>query len=447
MHSLGEAIDCLWEGMVALRQAFHCLLEAVGRLRKGTHCLGQGVGASAQGRPAVLCTGEGRKAGLDFNVAPRAADARLPSDMTPDAAVANTPRSLLDLTFAELEREFVASGLSPLHVRKLWRALHHGLKRDLSDEPDFPPPLQRWVAEQVGEENRLFIEAPEATADIASSDGLTRKFLLRLADGQTIETVMMGFKGRHTACLSTQAGCAMGCVFCATGQMGFVRHLRPGEIVAQVRHAQLALMGGGGDGLRNLVLMGMGEPLHNYDAVMTALEVITDRRGLNIGPSKITISTVGVVPGILRMATEQRPYHLAVSLHGATEEERSALVPASRRWPLAELMAACRTYFAQTGRRIFFEWTLIDGTNDSPAQAERLAALLTGLAAHVNLIPLNPTGGFAGTATQSAAAKAFQKTLQAAGIPSTIRQRRGIDVAAGCGQLRADRLSRRVESP
>ena len=349
------------------------------------------------------------------------------------------PRSLLDLTFAEVEREFVAAGLSPLHARPLWRSLHHGLKHDLAAEADFPPPLRRWVAEHLGVGRRFFIEAPVEAADIASTDGLTRKFLLRLADGQTIETVVMGFKGRHTACLSTQAGCAMGCVFCATGQMGFVRHLRPGEIVAQVRHAQLALLAAAGGGLRNLVLMGMGEPLHNYDAVMTALETISDRRGLNIGPSRITISTVGVVPGILRLAAEARPYHLAVSLHGATEEERSALVPASRRWPLAELMAACRTYFAQTGRRIFFEWTLIAGTNDSPAQAGRLAKLLTGLDAHVNLIPLNPTGGFAGTATASGAARAFQHVLKEAGVPSTVRQRRGIDVAAGCGQLRAEK--------
>ena len=359
--------------------------------------------------------------------------------MTTVAAAATTPRSLLDLRFAELEREFVADGLSPLHARALWRALHNGLKQDFSEATNFLPPLQRWLATHVGEGRRFFIEAPVESADIASADGLTRKFLLRLADGQTIETVVMGFKGRHTACLSTQAGCAMGCVFCATGQMGFVRHLRPGEIVAQVRHAQLALRGGGGDGLRNLVLMGMGEPLHNYDAVMTALETISDRRGLNIGPSRITISTVGVVPGILRLAAEQQPFHLAVSLHGATEEERSALVPASQRWPLVELMAACRTYFTQTGRRIFFEWTLIAGANDSPAQAGRLATLLTGLDAHVNLIPLNPTGGFVGAATHANAAKAFQQVLQTAGIPSTIRQRRGIDVAAGCGQLRADR--------
>ncbi len=356
--------------------------------------------------------------------------------MTPVANALVAPRSLLDLTFAELEREFVASGLPPVHTRSLWRTLHRDLKSNLAGETGFVPPVRRWLVENLGQ--RFFLDAPVETVDIASSDGLTRKFLLCLADGQIIETVLMGYEGRHTACLSTQAGCAMGCVFCATGQMGFVRHLRPGEIVAQVRHVQLALRAAGGKGLRNLVLMGMGEPLHNYDAVMAALETITDRRGLNIGPGRITISTVGVVPGILRLAAEQRPYNLAVSLHGATEEERSALVPVSARWPLAELMDACRTYHTQTGRRIFFEWTLIAGSNDSPAQAGRLVTLLKGLDAHVNLIPLNPTGGFAGTATSLDAAKAFQKVLKAAGIPSTIRQRRGIDVAAGCGQLRAE---------
>jgi 23S rRNA (adenine2503-C2)-methyltransferase len=357
---------------------------------------------------------------------------------------AETPRSLLDLTFAELEREFVVAGMSPVHARRLWRFLHHELRSDLDAAHDFLPPLRRWLAATFGEGKRFGLPHPLEMADIASTDGLTRKFLLRLADGQTIETVLMGYDGRHTACLSTQAGCAMGCVFCATGQMGFVRHLQPGEIVAQVRHAQIALRAAKGVGLRNLVLMGMGEPLHNYDAVMTALETITDRRGLNLGPGRITISTVGVVPGILRMAAEQRPYHLAVSLHGATEEERSALVPASRRWSLAELMAACRTYFSATGRRIFFEWTLIAGANDSTAHAKRLATLLQGLDAHVNLIPLNPTGNFAGVATASGPAKSFQEVLKAAGIPNTIRQRRGIDVAAGCGQLRAARDSQRA---
>ncbi|MBS0660042.1 MAG: 23S rRNA (adenine(2503)-C(2))-methyltransferase RlmN [Verrucomicrobia bacterium] len=339
--------------------------------------------------------------------------------------------TFLDLTFPALEAQLLAAGVRPAHARTLWRALYRG-PANLTDD-GFPPPLQRWL--QALQREQPLVSRPEQLADIPSSDGLTRKFLLRLPDGQTIETVLMGYTGRHTVCLSTQAGCAMGCVFCATGQGGFARHLRPGEIVAQVLHAQRALKAAGGDRVRNLVLMGMGEPLHNYDAVMTALEIITDSRGLNIGASRISISTVGVVPGIRRLAAERRPYHLAVSLHGASEEERAALVPVSRRWPLAELIEACREYGAITGRRIFFEWTLVAGQNDSRDHAQRLALLLQGLDAHINLIPLNPTHGFAGTPTSDRAVDDFQAVLRAAGYPSTIRQRRGIDVAAGCGQL------------
>jgi 23S rRNA (adenine2503-C2)-methyltransferase len=323
-------------------------------------------------------------------------------------------------------------GLSPVHTRALWRALYRDAITDLAGHHPFLPPLRRWLEHSSA---RLPLHTPISLSETASRDGLTRKFLLQLSDAQAVETVLMSFQGRFTACVSTQVGCAMGCVFCATGQLGFTRHLRPGEIVAQVLHLQRSLQSRAESPLRNLVLMGMGEPLHNYEAVMTALEIISDTRGVNIGPSRITISTVGVVPGILRLAEDRRPYHLAVSLHGATEEDRAALVPISRRWPLAELMQACRCYGAATGRRIFFEWTLIAGKNDSVTHASRLGALLNGLDAHVNLIPLNPTGGYGGTASSQAAAHEFQRILRAAGIPSTVRQRRGIDVAAGCGQL------------
>jgi 23S rRNA (adenine2503-C2)-methyltransferase len=181
--------------------------------------------------------------------------------------------------------------------------------------------------------------------------------------------------------------------------------------------------------------MGMGEPLNNPDAVLLALDIISDTRGIGIGPSKIAISTVGVVPGILQLAAEARPYRLAVSLHGSTEQERTALVPVSKRWPLEMLISTCRKYGELTGKRIFFEWTLIAGQNDSPETAGRLAKLLDGIDAHINLIPLNPTDGFAGTASQGG--RVFQKVLLAAGFPCTFRQRRGIDVAAGCGMLKA----------
>ena len=350
------------------------------------------------------------------------------------------PRSLHDFSFPEMVEVLAAEGIILHHVKSLWRALHHDGPLDLATR-NFLPPLKRWVAASVGEGKAFFLDAPEVADEIHSSDGLTRKFLLRLRDGQTVETVLMGYEGRHTVCVSTQAGCAMGCVFCATGQMGFVRHLRPGEIVAQVLHARRILKTlHPTQRLRNMVLMGMGEPLHNYDSVMRALASISDRRGAGIGPTKISISTVGVVPGILRLAEEQRPYCLAVSLHGSTEEERSALVPASKRWSLAMLMDACRKYGEITGKKIFFEWTLIAGKNDSPETAQRLAELLAGMDAHINLIPLNPTHGFAGQ--QSHSGREFQQVLIAAGFPCTFRQRRGIDVAAGCGMLKADKVVR-----
>ncbi|NQX02458.1 23S rRNA (adenine(2503)-C(2))-methyltransferase RlmN, partial [bacterium] len=281
------------------------------------------------------------------------------------------PRSLHDLDFSGLAELLAADGVILHHAKVLWRVIHREGELDLASRK-FLPPLQRWVTASVGKGKPYFLDAPELVDEIHSSDGLTRKFLLRLADGQTIETVLMGYEGRQTVCVSTQAGCAMGCVFCATGQMGFVRHLRPGEIVAQVLHARRVLKSiDPTKRLRNMVLMGMGEPLHNYDSVMHALSSISDRRGSGIGPTRISISTVGVVPGILRLAAEARLYRLAVSLHGSTEEERAALVPASKRWSLAMLIDACRQYGEITGRRIFFEWTLIAGKNDSPETAQR----------------------------------------------------------------------------
>lgn len=353
-------------------------------------------------------------------------------------------RSLHDLSLDELGRVLQGDGINPRHAHALWRAMYRegaaGLLR-----ADFPPPLARWIETHTGDRDRWFFDLPEVVDEIRSSDGLTRKFLLRLDDGQVIETVLMGYDGRHTVCVSSQAGCAMGCVFCATGQMGYVRHLRAGEIVAQVLHARRALAEAApGKRLRNLVMMGMGEPLHNYDGVMRALETISDVRGIGIGPSKIAVSTVGVVPGILRMADEGRPYRLAVSLHGSTEEERAALVPVSERWPLAMLIDACRQYGVATGKRIFFEWTLIAGRNDAPETARQLARLLEGIDAHVNLIPLNPTAGFDGEASSRGAV--FQRILRNAGFPCTFRQRRGIDVAAGCGMLKAERRRRDTTS-
>jgi 23S rRNA (adenine2503-C2)-methyltransferase len=342
--------------------------------------------------------------------------------------------NLHDLTRPQLEALLADWGFSSFHARRLWQALYREQACSLAEMDHLRPDLRQRLQAAAS------LDTLATRAAIDSSDGLTSKFLLRLGDGQTIETVLMRFDGRTdqeraTACISTQVGCAMGCVFCATGQMGFTRHLRPGEIVAQVLYVNRVLAAQGEE-LRNVVLMGMGEPLHNYDATMQALDIIMDHKGLAIAPRHITLSTVGIVPGIKRLADEERPIRLAVSLHGATDQERQALVPPARRWPLSELIDACRYYSQKRNRRIFFEWTLIEGENDTPRQAHALGQLLQGLDAHVNLIPLNPTEGYQGRPTRTTAVSRFQDILGQYDLPSTVRQRRGIDIAAGCGQLR-----------
>lgn len=350
--------------------------------------------------------------------------------------------SLHDLTCGELEALMAQEDVRPAQARRLFAEIHREAAADMAallEVSDFQPPLRKWLQRRAAE--GWYLDHPEVAEETGSSDALTRKFLLRMEDRQRIETVAMSYDGRHTACVSTQAGCAMGCVFCATGQMGFVRNLRPGEIVAQVHHVRRHLRARGA-GLRNLVLMGMGEPMQNYDAVLQALRILTDTRGARLGAGHISVSTVGVVPGILRLAEEPLKVNLAVSLHGADEAERAALVPVSRRWPLADVLDACRKYQVRTGRRIFFAWTLIRGVNDTPGHAEKLGALLAGMDAHVNLIPLNRTGGYSGEESGTAASDTFQAILRRHSIPSTMRQPRGLDVAAGCGQLKAPKRER-----
>jgi 23S rRNA (adenine2503-C2)-methyltransferase len=337
---------------------------------------------------------------------------------------------LYGLTRAELGALLASWEIKTAHVGRLWNYLYWECVDTLAAMTELPARLRRKL------EAHCTLGVLPVAAETHSTDGYTRKLLLALPDQEKIETVLMRYPGRVTACISSQAGCAMGCVFCATGQRGFMRHLTTGEIVAQVVHVQ-RLLKANGERLRNLVLMGMGEPLHNYDAVMKAVDVFRDAAGLAIGARKITLSTVGVVPGIRRMAEEARPISLALSLHGATQEERLKLVPTARRWPLDELMDACRYYMEKTGNHIFFEWTLIEGKNDSAEHAHAVGRLLGGMDAQVNLIPLNPTSGYDGAPTRSEAAKRFQAVLAEYGLPSTVRQRRGIDIAAGCGQLAA----------
>jgi len=345
--------------------------------------------------------------------------------------VKHAQKDLYSLTRPELGALLESWGLSPVHAARIWNLLYLGLAGSLSEMGDLPPRVRLRLAAETR------IGALPVSRETDSSDGYTRKYLLSLPDGERIETVLMRFTGRATACVSSQAGCAMGCVFCATGQMGYRRHLSEAEIVSQAVHIARVMRSSREHGrLRNVVFMGMGEPLHNYDAVMRASDILRDPSGLSLGAGRITLSTVGVVPGIRRMADEARPIHLAVSLHAATQEERAALVPAARKWPLDELMDACRHYCASVGRRIFFEWALIDGRNDTAEHAHAVGRLIRGMPAQVNLIPLNPTPGYGGAPSHGEAARRFQRVLsEHYAIPSTVRQRRGIDIAAGCGQL------------
>jgi 23S rRNA (adenine2503-C2)-methyltransferase len=272
--------------------------------------------------------------------------------------------------------------------------------------------------------------------------GETRKDLLQLADGEQVEVVLLRYRQRRSACISTQVGCACGCSFCATGQMGFVRHLSSAEIVAEALHVQheLAVRQ---EQLSNVVLMGMGEPLLNYDQTIEAIRHLIDPRGVGLAPGRVTLSTVGIVPGIERLAGEAAhdggplPIKLAISLHAATDGLRDELVPINRRYPLGDLFAAAEQYAARTRCRVMIEWVMIDGVNDTREQAKALAARLARLPAHVNLMRLNPVEGYAGRPATSAAINAFAAILDHAGIPHTMRQRRGAAIQAGCGQLRS----------
>ena len=364
--------------------------------------------------------------------------------------------ALFDLTLAEVEEFLTSLGQPRYRADQLWGWLYRSLATDFAQMTNLPRALREELAA------RAAIHTLAPVAEAVSEDGLARKVLFRLHDGETIESVLMFYndgtardlgkrvgathqgkragpaRERNTVCASTQVGCALDCVFCATGQMGFVRNLTAGEIVEQVIHFA-RLLRERGERVSNVVFMGMGEPLLNYDATWQAIETLHDPLGFGLGARRMTLSTVGWVPGIERLSRERLQVGLAVSLHAPNDELRNRLVPLGRRYPISQLMAACREYVARTGRRVTFEYALIDGVNDSPRLARQLADLLDGLLCHVNLIPLNPTEGYPHGPSSYGRVLAFQRELEGRGIPTTLRVRRGIDIQAGCGQLRSRR--------
>jgi 23S rRNA (adenine2503-C2)-methyltransferase len=340
--------------------------------------------------------------------------------------------TLLDLFFDGLRDRLIELGQPAYRVEQIWRAVYRDLAASYGEITTLPASLRDEL------EKRLPLGRPAVEAERESPDRGTRKTLLRLSDGETIETVAMRYDDRRTVCVSTQVGCAMGCRICATGRGGLTRDLTTGEIVGQVLHVARELQRAG-ERLTNVVYMGMGEPFANYDATLGSIRRLNDPRGFGLGARSFTVSTVGIVPGIERFTDEGLQANLAVSLHAADDELRTRLLPINRTYPLGPLLRACRRYVERTNRRITFEVALIDGINDAPSHARGLADLLRGLLCHVNLIPFNPVPGTDWKRSPNARVDRFSQVLAERGVPVTVRVRRGVEIQAGCGQLRGRR--------
>ena len=351
------------------------------------------------------------------------------AETAPGGAGSSSKIRLYDLDFAALEALLIQRGEPAYRARQIWEWLYVHLATGLAEMTSLPLRLRDELA------TIATIGVPVVVDTAIGPGGETRKDLLRLDDGETIETVLMRYERRRTACISTQVGCSVGCAFCATGQMGLHRNLSSGEIVAQALHFARILQAED-DRLTNVVLMGMGEPLLNYEASVAAIRRLIDPQGFELGQRHVTLSTIGIVPAIGRLAGEGLQITLAISLHAATDRLRSQIVPVNRRYGLDSLFEACFRYVERTGRRISFEWVLIEGLNDGTEQAQALAVRLKGLLAHVNLIPLNPTPDYPGRPPSEERIEAFTSVLDRHHVAYTLRLRRGADIQAGCGQLR-----------
>ena len=333
-----------------------------------------------------------------------------------------------DLLKRELVEFCTTAGQPKYRASQIWQWLYVQRVTGWSDMRNIPKSLRREL-------DGAFAIDPVRIQEATGDEGDVRKILVGLRDGERVEQVLIPARRRNTVCVSSQVGCRFRCAFCASGQAGFSRNLAAGEIVAQVLAAARDL----GDKPTHVVFMGIGEPFDNYDRVLKAVRIINDGDGLNIGARRITISTCGIVPGIERLAGEGLQVELSVSLHAPTNELRSRLMPVNGKYPLGDLIPACRDYAARTNRIVTFEYTLIGGINDSVAQARKLAELLAPLPCRVNLIPLSPVEEFEGDPPAPGAAQDFVGTLGEAGINATLRKSRGTPLSAACGQLRASK--------
>ena len=333
---------------------------------------------------------------------------------------------LAELDVTELEAALESRGYERFHARQIYRWIY---KRGVTDVARMTD-LSRSLRERL--ETEFTLSTPQVVGDDLSVDG-TRKFVLELADGRRIESVFIPDTPSMTFCISTQVGCAMACGFCLTGKMGLVRNLTAGEIAGQAR--VLASATGMLDHPFNIVLMGMGEPLHNYDNTMKALRMLHAEPGLSVSPRRVTLSTVGLVPGLERLAREPLMPNLAISLHATTDEQRTALVPPNRRYPLAAVLEACRRFPLKKRSRITFEYVMLDQVNDTPEDARRLATLLSGIKSKVNLIPLNAAPGIPFDRPSDERVDRFAQILADRHLTVSVRKSRGRDIRAACGQL------------
>lgn len=333
--------------------------------------------------------------------------------------------AISSMTLEQLENFVKEQGQPKFRAGQLFQWLH-GRQVDSFAEMTDQPKSFLSVLEQECTIERLAVQQCQI-----SKDG-TRKYLFSLPDGNCIETVWMQYSYGNTVCVSTQVGCRMGCRFCASTQGGKVRDLTAGEIAGEI----YAVMKDTGQRVSHIVLMGIGEPLDNFENVLDFLSIISSPKGVNIGMRNISLSTCGLVPKIKELAQKKLQLTLSVSLHAPLNEMRSKMMPVNDAYPVEELIAACREYQNVTGRRISFEYSMVRGVNDSPQTAKKLAELIRGMGAHVNLIPINPVDGSPFTATDAAAVKRFQETLTKLGVNATVRRRLGTDISAACGQLR-----------
>jgi len=338
------------------------------------------------------------------------------------------PLPLLGMDRSRLRKLCDAAAVKPSHAERLIASLFRHGASDTNAIPGLPAALRTYL------DRYARILRPEVIARRQAADG-TKKLLLRMADGKNVETVLIPGEGRLTQCVSTQAGCAMGCRFCLTATAGLVRHLTAEEMAAEVMTAQSQCA----RKIRNLVLMGMGEPLHNYDEVAQFVRIAADPLGMAFSPNRITLSTAGLVPGIYRMIEDELPCNLAVSLNATTDDVRNRIMPVNRKYPIAALMQAVRDYITARGRkRVLIEYVLLAGVNDSPADAERLVSLLNGINSTVNLLPFNAFAGSRFRCPDDAAVSAFRDVLVKADMVAVVRESRGRDISAACGQLKTE---------